>query len=224
MRTYDLITGVADILRFNVQKYLMPDREIMDVSILPFGVLIFILLLIISYLMGLYGSVIDETEKETLTRLAYQDTLTNLYNRSMSEKLFAECDAEQEDYTLINLDLNGLKKINDTYGHIQGDQLIKDFAVILTDAFSDIGTVIRMGGDEFAVVLRNVEERAVADAIKRMEQEAEEATRRSEYEISASYGIASRKEMPEATAEHVYKVADERMYEMKVRTKKHRTD
>ncbi|MBQ6441934.1 MAG: GGDEF domain-containing protein [Lachnospiraceae bacterium] len=217
-----LITGVVDILRFNVQKYLMPDREIMSASILPFGVLIFILLLIISYLIGLYGSVIDETEKETLTRLAYQDTLTNLYNRSMSEKLFEECDAGQEDYTLINLDLNGLKKVNDTYGHVQGDQLIKDFAEILTTSFADIGTVIRMGGDEFAVVLKNVDAHTVEDAIDRMEREEEKASWRGEYEISASYGIASRREMPEVTAEHVYKVADERMYEMKVRTKKGR--
>ncbi len=219
-----LITGVADILRFNVQKYVMPDREVMDGSILPFGVLIFILLLIISYLIGLYGSVIDATEKETLTRLAYQDTLTNLYNRSMSEKLFEECDAAEEDYTLINLDLNGLKKVNDTLGHIKGDQLIKDFAEILSGAFSEIGTVIRMGGDEFAVVIRHADEAAVEDAIDQMEREAEKASWRGEYEISASYGIASRHEMPDATAEQVYKAADERMYEMKVRTKKHRTD
>ncbi len=218
-----LIAGIADIIRFNVQKYLMPDREIMDASILPFGVLIFVLLLIISYLIGLYGSIIDATEKETLTRLAYQDTLTNLYNRSMSEKLFVECDAAEEDFTLINLDLNGLKKVNDTFGHIQGDQLIKDFAEILSNAFSDIGTVIRMGGDEFAVVLRNVDQDVIEEAIERMEREEEKASWRGEYEISASYGIASRHEMPDATAEQIYKAADERMYEMKVRTKKGRT-
>ena len=218
-----LIAGIADVVRFNVQKYLMPDREIMDVSILPFGVLIFVLLLIISYLIGLYGSVIDATEKETLTRLAYQDTLTNLYNRSMSEKLFAECDAGEEDFTLINLDLNGLKKVNDTFGHIQGDQMIKDFAEILSHAFSDIGTAIRMGGDEFAVVLMNADPAAVEEALARMEREEEKASWRGDYEISASYGVASRHEMPEATAEQIYKVADERMYEMKVRTKKGRS-
>lgn len=218
-----LIAGIADIVRFNVQKYLMPDREIMDASILPFGVLIFVLLLIISYLIGLYGSVIDATEKETLTRLAYQDTLTNLYNRSMSEKLFAECDAGEEDFTLINLDLNGLKKVNDTFGHVQGDQLIRDFADILNSTFSDIGTSIRMGGDEFAVVLRNVDRSVIEEAIERMEREEEKASRGGPYEISASYGVVSRHEMPGATAEQIYKAADERMYEMKVRTKKARS-
>lgn len=218
-----LIAGVVDIARFNVQKYLMPDREIMDASILPFGVLIFVLLLIISYLIGLYGSIIDATEKETLTRLAYQDTLTNLYNRSMSEKLFAECDAGEEDYTLINLDLNGLKKVNDTFGHVQGDRLIKGFADILSNTFSDIGTVIRMGGDEFAVVLRNVDRSVIEEAIKQMESEEEKASREGPYEISASYGVVSRHEMPGATAEQIYKAADERMYEMKVRTKKARS-
>ncbi len=88
----------------------------------------------------------------------------------------------------------------------------------------DHSPVFRMGGDEFAVVIRHADEAAVEDAIDQMEREAEKASWRGEYEISASYGIASRHEMPDATAEQVYKAADERMYEMKVRTKKHRTD
>lgn len=219
-----LVAGVMDILRFNLQKYVFPDADGMDLSILPFGVLIFILLLIISYVVGLYASVIDETEKETLVRLAYKDTLTDLYNRSMSEKLFRECDEEKRDYALVNLDLNGLKKVNDTFGHASGDQLIKDFAEILKESFGEIGTIARMGGDEFVVVVKDPDKIEIDRAIDRMVRLEEDRSWEKDYEISSSYGIAVRQDIPEGSAEQLYKLADERMYEMKVRSKKQRVD
>lgn len=219
-----LLVGVLDILRFNIQKYVFPDADHMDVSILPFGVLIFILLLIVSYVVGLYGSIIDQTEKETLTRLAYKDTMTDLYNRSMSEKLFQECDSGKEEYTLVNLDLNGLKKINDTFGHAKGDQLIRDFASILKTAFSGVGTIARMGGDEFVVVVRADQQERLNEALEALTALEAEESKKRDYEISSSYGIAKNTEIPGGTAEQLYRLADERMYEMKVRTKKQRTD
>ncbi len=219
-----LLVGIADILRFNVQKYVFPDADHMDISILPVGVLIFTLLLILSYVVGLYGSIIDQTEKETLTRLAYQDTLTDLYNRSMSEKLFKECDAEKESYTLVNLDLNGLKKVNDTYGHAQGDQLIRDYAEILKRSFKDVGIIARMGGDEFVVVVRGDQQKLVDEAVRKMIEMEEEESRDRDYEISSSYGIARSDEIADGSAEQLYRLADERMYEMKVRNKKQRVD
>lgn len=219
-----LIVGVLDILRFNIQKYLLPDATILDHSVLPFGVLIFILLLIISYVVQMYGSIIDAAEKETLTRLAYQDTLTGLYNRSMSEKLFAECDASDEEYALVNLDLNGLKKVNDSFGHAQGDQLIQDFAEILRKAFTGVGMIARMGGDEFAVVVRGKEIESIDRALTRLVQEEEKLSWLRDYEISSSFGVAYRKEKRGASAEQLYRLADQRMYEMKIRTKKQRVD
>lgn len=219
-----LIVGILDVLRFNLQKYIFPDASHLDASFLPFGVLVFIQLLIISYVVQFYSNTIDAVEKETLTRLAYKDTLTDLYNRSMSEKLFAECDAGKEEYTLINLDLNGLKKVNDGFGHAQGDQLIRDFAGILKKAYDGVGTIARMGGDEFVVVIRDVPKNTIHQAVDKMVREEEKQSWLRDYEISSSYGIASRSELPEGDAEQVYKLADERMYEMKVRTKKARTD
>lgn len=219
-----LIIGLLDILRFNIQKYLLPDATYLDASILPFGVLVFILLLIISYVVQFYSNAIDAAEKETLTRLAYKDTLTDLYNRSMSERLFAECDAGKDDYTLINLDLNGLKKVNDSFGHAQGDQLIQDFAGVLKKAYTDVGTIARMGGDEFVVVIKDAAPEQIDQAVDRMVREEEKLSWLRDYEVSSSYGIATRHELPEANAEQVYKLADERMYEMKVRTKKGRVD
>lgn len=220
-----LLVGIADILRFNIQKYILPDVSHIDTSVLPFGVLVFILLLIISYVVQYHRNAIDEAEKETLTRLAYQDTLTNLYNRSLSERVFADFDASDKEYTLINLDLNGLKKVNDGFGHAQGDQLIKDFAEILKKSYSEIGTVARMGGDEFAVMIDDtVPESEIHRAVEKMIREEEKLSWIRDYEISSSYGIARHSELPEGNAEQVYKLADERMYDMKVRTKKARTD
>ncbi len=92
-----------------------------------------------------------------LRELALNDELTGLYNRQyMYEKLSEEISRwrrYKRPFALMVVDLDGLKEINDTYGHMAGDLLIRGFAFFLKSQLSHTDIVTRFGGDEFVVIL-----------------------------------------------------------------------
>lgn len=125
---------------------------------------------------------------------------------------------------MVSLDVNGLKKINDTYGHQEGDELLRKMSKILKESFSDIGDVIRMGGDEFLVISK-YSPRIIRKRLRSMEEEETIVSHNAEYPVNSSYGMAVRHEVNEdarygkGSMEKLYKLADSRMYEMKERSK-----
>ncbi|MBO6214421.1 MAG: diguanylate cyclase [Lachnospiraceae bacterium] len=213
------LSGGIDLARFNLQKYLLATNHSLDASVLPFGALIFIILLIMSYLVYMYDELIMQTEKRTLQRMAYIDPLTGLFNRTRCEERLSELTGSEGRYSIIEIDLNGLKKTNDTLGHSEGDALIASFGRLLGDAFNEVGEAYRMGGDEFLVI---VEESGMADiqaAIERMEEAEVKESAEHPFDIAAAYGIAASDEVDIKDAEAVCRLADERMYETKQRMK-----
>ena len=95
--------------------------------------------------------------------------------------MFTIADKDGFEYAIINMDLNGLKKTNDTYGHAKGDLLLTSFADILQEAFFDIGTVVRMGGDEFLVLRRGTDTRKLLEGLKKMKQMEDEKTKELDF-------------------------------------------
>ncbi len=99
---------------------------------------------------------IAEREQEIL-RLAYQDTLTGLPNRALfNERLTTAIEHSQRTaapLTILMMDLDRFKYVNDTLGHGVGDHVLKEVAVRLRDLLRSSDTVARLGGDEFAVLL-----------------------------------------------------------------------
>ena len=94
---------------------------------------------------------------EEFHRLATVDPLTGLYNRRFAEtRLAAEASRSQRyghPMTVVSFDLNNFKQINDQFGHPAGDQVLKEFAERLNNAIRVSDYAIRMGGDEFLVIL-----------------------------------------------------------------------
>ncbi len=205
-----------DLLRFNLQKYLWPNSDLMKLSILPIATLVFILILLLSYIMHLYDLMMTRTEKEMLTQLAYHDILTGLYNRTRANERFAELEAGKEEYCLISLDCNGLKYINDTKGHEEGDKMLKTFAVNLHEAFKGVGKCYRMGGDEFLAIVRKRAFQDVDNALRKLEAFEKKESAIVGFEFDASYGIAYSREVEEGNPEKIYSLADDRMYKMKL--------
>jgi len=208
-----------DILRFNYSKYMWPENEMLTNSILPLGMLVFVVLLVGSYIFYIYDVVQDSAEDRALAQMAYTDPLTGLYNRAKAEKKFAKLIKNKMDYFLINMDLNGLKKMNDKFGHAKGDLLITTFADILKECFSDIATVVRMGGDEFLVIIDARYEDKIKPALAKMIELEAEKSKETGMRIEASFGISSNIEDKSKGPEQVYSVADQRMYKMKQNTK-----
>jgi diguanylate cyclase (GGDEF)-like protein len=116
---------------------------------------------------GYRGIGFDVTEtkisNDRLVNLAKIDSLTGLPNRAFIRQLFEEGLAQAEkgfgQCGMLFLDLDGFKPVNDTYGHSKGDALLKAVAGRLTNAVAGYGQVGRIGGDEFAVVLPNIDGR-----------------------------------------------------------------
>jgi diguanylate cyclase (GGDEF)-like protein len=85
--------------------------------------------------------------------LAHTDALTGLGNRRKAEAAIQEAIAATHPFSLLVFDMNGFKAINDSYGHNQGDQLLKVVAQRIRCAVRDTDVVCRWGGDEFVVVI-----------------------------------------------------------------------
>ncbi len=105
-----------------------------------------------------YDYFIEQKEKilkETYT-LSITDALTSLYNRHYAlerfEKELERAIREKASFTLIMLDLDDFKPINDKYGHIKGDEILKKVAEILKRGFRSYDVVSRFGGDEFLII------------------------------------------------------------------------
>lgn len=123
------------------------------------------------------------------------DSLTNIYNRRYFIDYVKSPEVNHaETHALIICDLDDFKDINDTYGHQQGDQAIKAFATLLKDHISRDDIVARIGGEEFAIFLRNMsaaEAEIVAQRICDLTKTLNFTDGDTTYGITASFGIAT---------------------------------
>ncbi len=154
----------------------------------------------------------SEAQGEELERLVRRDPLTGVGNRRLlDERLAAEISRHErsgQEFSLLVLDLNGFKALNDTLGHEAGDELLRDTATALVRATGPNDTVVRQGGDEFCVILPQtsfVLAQRTANAIR-----ANLAGTDTGGLVSTGIGIAVYP--TDALAEHVLlHVADERL-------------
>lgn len=124
-------------------------------------------------LIGAYAIYKDITERkkreEKIEYIGYHDNLTGLYNRSFLETEVERLDVKRQlPISMIMVDLNGLKLINDSYGHNTGDKLLIKTADILEEIFRDEDIIARWGGDEFVIFLNQTEEKITQSLVKRI--------------------------------------------------------
>lgn len=146
------------------------------------------------------------------------DTLTGCNSRAAMEALIDNADkAVDQDLTLIYLDLNKFKYVNDTYGHEVGDKVLCVYSKSLMKIFGRIGFVGRMGGDEFMVILAGVKKDVALKLCQKLESILVEDSKQLDfdYTISTSYGIATRLKGSYTPIEDLMVEADERMYNFK---------
>lgn len=212
---------VIELIRYRYNKMCIPAHMITQ-SIIPLGLLIFILFIFSSYFYRMMERVAEEMERKTLYEMAYQDSLTGIKNRAWCEKIMQEFEKKSKPITIINMDLNYFKQVNDTLGHAVGDELLSRFADILASIFRGSDCVGRMGGDEFIVILDYIEDGVVEEHMRRLFQkvDVENSKQEYEYQISVSYGYASDATVMTTTPWKIYEEADRRMYQYKKETKK----
>lgn len=168
---------------------------------------------------GIVGLSRDITERkmleEKLRYLSEIDILTGLYNRYSFEEKVKELNYEKHlPLGIIMGDVNGLKLVNDTLGHLEGDRLLKDIAKVLSNACSQKGFVFRWGGDEFIVLLPNCNEMQCEGIIENIVEECEQCDYKL-IQLSIALGGTIRYNLDEDIYECIKKV-EEKVYRQKL--------
>lgn len=133
-----------------------------------------------------------EEANEEIKYLSYHDHLTNLYNRRYFEIEMDRLDvARNWPITLVMGDVNGLKLINDSFGHLEGDDFLKITADILKKACREDDIIARIGGDEFAIVLPRTDEVVTSKVIDRIKALIQEKIEQKPL-LSVSFGFATK--------------------------------
>ncbi|HAE88509.1 MAG TPA: hypothetical protein DCG79_01400 [Clostridiales bacterium] len=146
---------------------------------------------------------------ETILRTAAEtDALTGLPNRYSLERYALEIDDDDAPLAVMLFDVNFLKKVNDTQGHLAGDQLLRTAALCIRESFSSgtLDNCYRFGGDEFAAILRDCNEEDIKNRIERFNRNLERE------KISVSVGYAYTDEIGEGRFKRLMALADKRMY------------
>jgi len=175
----------------------------------------------------LEGNLVDVTEQamqeEKLRYMASHDVLTEVYNRNQFEEYLTQLDEKQYPLGMVVFDVDGLKIINDAFGHQMGDKLLTAFSSLLKIYFPKPCLVFRIGGDEFTVMIPKVDEERATAAIERLTQEIN-GMEEFPFTGSVSWGLAVN-ENGETTLPETFKQAEDLMYKRKLtETKSTRSD
>lgn len=155
-------------------------------------------------------------------QLAMQDSLTGLGNRRyFDEQLKRAMHNANRHHAQVGLvlgDLNKFKAINDTYGHVTGDQVLIQFADILQTCVRDSDSVFRFGGDEFAIIVENASEYALDIIQSRLDSALKSNVLLAKYQVGCSLGTTF---MNRADNEHtLFERADQALYRQKINLSK----
>lgn len=149
-------------------------------------------------------------EKESLKELSEHDPLTSAYNRREIGILMQDALQQGKQLVCVFIDIDGLKRMNDKYGHSFGDVMLKRFANVCNQVLQDKGTLARIGGDEFLLIFQDQSMEVVEACIKQLQLDLLQADEEKD-NIYFSYGIASQEDSVDAYITS----ADQKMYKCK---------
>lgn len=175
-------------------------------GLLSFSIMGFIIYVLVVFLRSIQES----------TRKAYTDSRTGLENRTRWNELMNSDTPLPEPYAVLVVDLNGLKRINDTLGHEAGDRVIFQLSSILRNTLPRSSVICRWGGDEFAVLLTGLT-REKLDRHLRALLSAKDAYNADHPELPIHFavGAALSAEHPGISRNELFRLADEDMYRAK---------
>ncbi len=177
------------------------------------GLTHFILFLLIALMISSFRALYRAEQHRSGT-----DSLTGLANgwafRERLEEEFARAKRYGHPTTLLYIDVDNFKHVNDRWGHAAGDDLLRQIGGVLEEALRRTDVAARIGGDEFAVLLTETGEEGAARTASAIRDSLMHTMRRAEYPVTFSIGVAIFPESP-AEAEEALRFADDLMYRAK---------
>lgn len=158
-----------------------------------------------------------KTQNDQLYHMSVTDALTGLYNRRyMMSTLEREHNVSERmgtSYTVVMIDINNFKRVNDTFGHLEGDALLRALGTILQSESRNYDVCCRYGGDEFLIILPRATKEEAAHYVDRMQTRFAEHTQRYQaLEVSLSIGVVERDQQ---SLKEIIAIADNRLYARK---------
>lgn len=150
--------------------------------------------------------------------LANTDPLTGALNRrsfnEITEKRMIVSEVNRRPYTMVYIDLDDFKQVNDSAGHAEGDLVLKTVADTIQTQIRNTDLLARLGGDEFAILLADLDQAHAEAIVERLQLSLLEKMRSNNWEITFSLGVLTVLSMPES-ADTLVSLTDALMYEVK---------
>ncbi|GLC31492.1 GGDEF domain-containing response regulator [Clostridium omnivorum] len=170
----------------------------------------------------IYSAYNYKTINDKLREMAIRDGLTGLYNHTFLLELFqVELDKAKRinsNIAFLMIDIDYFKSINDTYGHMMGDVVIREISALLTDTVRTGDIIGRYGGEEFSIVLTEVTNEQALDICDRIRKNVEQhvfEVNGNSIKVTVSIGVCLKKSQSTASKNDIIKIADIALYEAK---------
>ena len=172
---------------------MLTDARMLRNAILSLGLTITFLMLTLIIYASTLVSFENLRQSQVYKRLAFTDVLTGAQNNTAWFTFVDKFSGNNElgtKYTLVMLDVNLLKVVNDTFGHLEGDKVIKSFHECIKFALGDISNIYRINADKFLCLATNTSDKTIERALVRLEElVANERSLKIQY--SFAYGMYS---------------------------------
>jgi len=225
-----LIVGVAFASIISLRDTLLPFFGKSTIFLSHYGFSLMILaavgFVVIEFLDQNKRLIVEETLASRFREESMHDPLTGLYNRNILNEVLSTLDKR---FSILVVDINGLKSINDTFGHLAGDEVLRDASRIMKSLVRNSEIVVRTGGDEFLMILpdlTSIQADEMASELKQriLASRIENFAGRASFSYSVSVGSASfQSEVPvdHQVFTKILDAADHQMYSNKERYRQH---
>lgn len=211
-------SGAAALV--TAQYYFTSDPSLLHIrfmqALATWALLIFVLSITLSFCYQFLAQSAEAQQKKAALRLAYHDSLTGLLNHAGIFHAAKKLDP-QKPYSLLFMDLNGLKEVNDLQGHLSGDAFIKRMADILRSSAGDHTLCGRVGGDEFVILFPPEKAETLQPVMEKIQNKLASLQGQPHMpkDPSASFGWSIHTPSQNTSFEEHLKEADDRMYQAK---------
>lgn len=214
-----IIGGIVDAL----MHYVFLGFSQKNTAYSQLGVLITLLIASGYLTKNMMATYREHLNAQNYKQLAFKDGLTDIYNRmayNEEVQLLSKNPADNQNLICVCVDINDLKKVNDSLGHLMGDRMIQQTAYLLNTTFCKYGKVFRIGGDEFIALLYNLKEDTLIELLRVMYNEVKQYNNTHTPTISFSVGYELLKNVKNRDIKECFRRADMKMYAEKEAFKK----